>query len=148
MDDKQNSGSSAGAAAAKTILVLIIIFGLLFACFVLYLKSLVKRLGGDIEPAPTKATLDTEGWNSVDEDTMNFIKERDATRETYATTSYYNYDDDEAVKALLDEMDKEAARKRAEDIRSVLERDRGNDNNPDKSSDAAETISGTNQENE
>ena len=148
MDEEKNVREDPLDAAIKTILIIIFIFGLLIACFILYINSLVRRLGGDIEPAPTRATLDTEGWNSVDKDTMKAIRERYPHLDEPVETTTMNSYEEEAIKQLLDGIDQEQAQKRADDIRSVLERDRENDNNPDKSSDAAETISGTNQENE
>ena len=136
MDNGNNRNSG---TAAKTILVVFFIIGLLIVCAYLYLKSFMDRVTAyelSRLPIETTWTIKMDGWNNVDEDTMKAIRERyPHLGETTATTS--NYYDDEAVKALFDEMDKEAAKKRAEDIRSVLERDRGNDKNPDKSSDVA-----------
>lgn len=129
MDDKNEIEEYTSHTAAKTILIIILIFGLIIGCIYLYLNSFIKRVTAmemaKYPPESAVATIDTKGWNSVDKDTMNFIKERDATRETYETTVYY--DDDEEAKKLLAEWDKEQARKRAEDIRSVLERDRENE---------------------
>jgi len=85
-ENNRNSGS-----AAKTILVVFFIIGLLIVCAYLYLKSFMDRVTAyELSRLPTETTrtIKMDGWNDVDEDTLKYIRERDATATT-TTLSHY-----------------------------------------------------------
>lgn len=105
--EEKNRGDKILDKITKTILILILIFGLMILCGYLYLRSFANRIiESEKARMPTQTTvwpIDTDGWNYVDKDTMDYMRERRATeetRETRATQASYSLTDEELNELL------------------------------------------------
>ena len=100
----KSTGEKIWEGFAKSILILILIFGLMILCGYLYLRSFMNRvIESERASMPTQTTvrpIDTDGWNYVDKDTMDYMRERRATEETRATQTYYSLTDEEINELL------------------------------------------------
>ena len=103
----KSTGEKIWEGFAKSILILILIFGLMILCGYLYLRSFANRIiESEKARMPTQTTvrpIDTDGWNYVDKDTMDYMRERRATeasRETRATQTSYSLTDEEIDELL------------------------------------------------
>ena len=107
MDNGNNQHMS---TAAKTIIIVFLIIIAIIAHFCIEINNFMNReYEIAMAIASTEVTtrpLDTAGWNYVDEDTMNFLKERNATATTTTTDYYesvYEAAKDELVMSLLND---------------------------------------------
>lgn len=105
--EEKNRGDRILDEITKTILIIILIFGLMILCGYLYLRSFMNRvIESERVSMPTQTTvrpIDTDGWNYVDKDTMDYMRERRATeasRETMATQASYSLTDEELNELL------------------------------------------------
>ena len=100
----KSTGEKIWEGFAKSILILILIFGLMILCGYLYLISFANRIiENEKASMPTQTTvrpIDTDGWNYVDKDTMDYMRERRATEETRATQTSYSLTDEEINELL------------------------------------------------
>ena len=100
----KSTGEKIWEGFAKSILILILIFGLMILCGYLYLRSFMNRvIESERASMPTQTTvrpIDTDGWNYVDKDTMDYMRERMATEETRATQTSYSLTDEEINELL------------------------------------------------
>lgn len=97
----KSTGEKIWDGFTKSILIIILIFGLMILCGYLYLRSFANRIiESEKARMPTQTTvwpIDTDGWNYVDKDTMDYMRERRATeetRETRATQASYSLTDE------------------------------------------------------
>lgn len=102
--EEKNRGDKILDQIAKTILIIILIFGLMILCGYLYLRSFANRIiESERANMPTQTTvrpIDTDGWNYVDKDTMDYMRERSATEETRSTQISYSLTDEEINELL------------------------------------------------
>ena len=102
--EEKNRGDRILDQITKTILIIILIFGLMILCGYLYLISFANRIiESERASMPTQTTvrpIDTDGWNYVDKDTMDYMQERRATEETRATQTSYSLTDEEINELL------------------------------------------------
>ena len=102
--EEKNRGDRILGEVAKTILILILIFGLMIMCGYLYLISFANRIieseKARMPSQTTERPIDTDGWNYVDKDTMDYMRERRATEETRATQTSYSLTDEEINEIL------------------------------------------------
>ena len=80
---------SANKLALKILFVFLVIIGIFIGYTLLQLHDFMEsekaRAKADMPTTRAVIPLKTEGWNDIDEDTKNYMRERDATRETRAT---------------------------------------------------------------
>ena len=107
MDNGNNQHMS---TAAKTIIIVFLIIIAIIAHFCIEINNFMNReyeiAMATASTEETARPLDTAGWNYVDEDTMKYMRERDATATT-TTTGYYEsvYEaaKEELIMSLMDD---------------------------------------------